>query len=818
MRKSSYRGNQKDLITKSDILNAVIGFFLILSLISTISLFSDSLINNGNNSSNSNNGSGNGEGSNTNLITFTIGSTTLQAESGMTWGEWVNSSYNPGDFGLNDDFICLGNNFEYAVFNSNGNAVLKNEVILRSQIYHTYFTPASNPVDYYLVGFINGADYGCAGDYATIGDYKFVNGKLVVTFDAEDNYVFVKTGDNAKWYRASAYSTDTTVTLVDSITGANEKLYVPGGVELTFTLVVNDDDTVILSYTVAAASDPDTGGDEEDDLSNLFVFSVGQTLFVAENGMTWNEWINSTYNSSSLHLRGDNVFADGESNYAVCNPNGNPVLKDEVILHDTIYHTSLINVSKPGDYYLVGFINGADYGCAGDYANLGDYKFVNGKLVVTFEADDNYVFVKTGDNTKWYMAPAYSTDTIVTLANSITGTSEKLYVPGGVEVTFTLVVNNDDTVTLSYTHASLSDPDIGGDGDSSNIIAFSIGDSILQAEKDMTWLDWLVTSYNTTNFIIERNYISYFDSEVRQIKFLFNPSGNVVSVFDTIIENAVYTFLDQSNVDLSSPGGGSNAKIYSSFKVGSGTLIAEEGMTWIEWLSDSRYNISGFVTDGDYVFASDRFELYLSDDHEMAISVREKVIHDGVYQFLMDPYFAPDVINPYLFTFTIGNHTFYAVNGMSWVQWIDSGYNPGPYELLDDNICFGTPDGGLLYTSGGNIVLKDDLIGDGDTYRFIIPDNSDPTPDPDIGGDGEGDSSNLITFTVVGYEFNAENGMTWGEWFESNYYSGNLTSSGDFIILGTVEYMVFTSSGKIVKIFDVIVDGESYRVIKFSYS
>ena len=670
MRKSSYRGNQKDLITKSDILNAVIGFFLILSLISTISLFSDSLINNGNNSSNSNNGSGNGEGSNTNLITFTIGSTILQAESGMTWGEWVNSSYNPGDFGLNDDFICLGSHFEYAVFNSNGSAILKNEVILRSQIYHIYFTPASNPVDYYLVGFINGADYGCAGDYATIGDYKFVNGKLVVTFEAEDNYVFVKTGDNAKWYRASAYSTDTTVTLVDSITGANEKLYVPGGVELTFTLVVNDDDTVILSYTVSATSDPDTGGDEEDDLSNLFVFSVGQTLFVAENGMTWNEWINSTYNSSSLHLRGDNVFADGESNYAVCNPNGNPVLKDEVILHDTIYHTSLINVSKPGDYYLVGFINGADYGCAGDYANLGDYKFVNGKLVVTFEADDNYVFVKTGDNNKWYMAPAYSTDTIVTLANSITGTSEKLYVPGGVEVTFTLVVNNDDTVTLSYTFASSSDPDIGGDGeddyldlitftigsakyyaengmtwgewidsdydsgpytlsgdyisyytlprafvytsdgnvvlkddfivngavysiiignpdldsggdvegDSSNIITFSIGDSILQAERDMTWLDWLVTSYNFTDLFIERNYLA--KNNFTRLEFLCDSSENLVSVFDTISADGLYSLVDRSNLNVDNPAVGPNGKYYISFKVGSGTLIAEMGMSW----------------------------------------------------------------------------------------------------------------------------------------------------------------------------------------------------------------------------------------------
>ena len=102
------------------------------------------------------------------------------------------------------------------------------------------------------------------------------------------------------------------------------------------------------------------------------------------------------------------------------------------------------------EYYLVGYINGADYGCADDYATIGDYKFVDGKLTVMFDSADNYVFVKTGDNNNWYMAASYCTDITVVLANTETGTAEKLYVPGGVSVTFTLVVNEDDTLTLSY--------------------------------------------------------------------------------------------------------------------------------------------------------------------------------------------------------------------------------------------------------------------------------------------------------------------------------------------------------------------------------
>lgn len=101
------------------------------------------------------------------------------------------------------------------------------------------------------------------------------------------------------------------------------------------------------------------------------------------------------------------------------------------------------------DYYLIGWINGADYGDKEDFANLGDYKFVDGTLVATFTAD-SYVAIKNGDMTKWYFAEAYAGASPVTLeAGKDFG--EKLFVPGGVEVTFTLVENADGSLTLSYT-------------------------------------------------------------------------------------------------------------------------------------------------------------------------------------------------------------------------------------------------------------------------------------------------------------------------------------------------------------------------------
>ena len=110
------------------------------------------------------------------------------------------------------------------------------------------------------------------------------------------------------------------------------------------------------------------------------------------------------------------------------------------------------------DYYLIGYINGANYGCESDWENLGEYKFVNGKLTATFTAD-TYVFVKTGDNQNWYMTDGWLGAEVnsAVLGTNYGEKSNKLHVPAGVEVTFTLVDNGDGTLTLSFVTAGGTD-------------------------------------------------------------------------------------------------------------------------------------------------------------------------------------------------------------------------------------------------------------------------------------------------------------------------------------------------------------------------
>ena len=109
-------------------------------------------------------------------------------------------------------------------------------------------------VDFYLFGYINGANYACEEDAENMGEYKFVNGALTATF-TEDSYVAVKTTGNANWYMTKGFlgTTETAATLYNTTALGEEanKLFVPGKMEVTFALTPGKDaDTYILSYTV----------------------------------------------------------------------------------------------------------------------------------------------------------------------------------------------------------------------------------------------------------------------------------------------------------------------------------------------------------------------------------------------------------------------------------------------------------------------------------------------------------------------------------------------------------------------------------------
>ena len=314
-------------------------------------------------------------------------------------------------------------------------------------------TPAGSPNDYYLVGYINGANYGCEEDYQNLGSYKFVDGKLTATF-AQESYVFVKNGDNSKWLLADSYCTDTTCTFSE---GKDEKMFVPGGVELTFALTQNANGSVTVSYTTGGS-----GGDVGETKTQTIYYDNSGTKWSKVNVYTWDvnntnytgQWPGSamTLVSGSIYSfevptgAASIIFNDGtnQSKDLTIPTNGNNLYNSSTntwsVYTAPCSHSYTSKVTAPtctaggyttytcskcgdsytdnntaaaghkfsngtcsvcgaadpdytnpdvpaGDYYLVGYINGADYGCEGDWENLGDYHFVNGKLTATFESD-----------------------------------------------------------------------------------------------------------------------------------------------------------------------------------------------------------------------------------------------------------------------------------------------------------------------------------------------------------------------------------------------------------------------------------------------
>ena len=287
--------------------------------------------------------------------------------------------------------------------------------------------PSYNPYNYYLFGWINDANYGCEEDYANLGEYKFVNGKLTATFDSYSYIGIKEVNPNAKfgaevigWYMTEEYTEATTATFKKSTTGASEKMFVPGGVPVTFTLVNNEDGSLTLSYVTGSVS-----------CSHSYTGKVTTAVGCSNDGvMTYTcSKCGSSYNESIPATGHD--FVNGKCTFC-------GTLDEPTTLKET--------------YYLVGWINGADHGCESDWENMGNYKFVNGQLTAKF-TEDSYVFVKTENNGKWLLADAYTETPICTFRE---GASEKLFVPGNVQLLFNITENADGSVVVSYSESSVS--------------------------------------------------------------------------------------------------------------------------------------------------------------------------------------------------------------------------------------------------------------------------------------------------------------------------------------------------------------------------
>lgn len=69
------------------------------------------------------------------VISFSIAGVSYQGEEGMTWGEWVASDYNTGNFTVNITYITYNNLAHYFVASTSSNPVYPSDEIIANANY-----------------------------------------------------------------------------------------------------------------------------------------------------------------------------------------------------------------------------------------------------------------------------------------------------------------------------------------------------------------------------------------------------------------------------------------------------------------------------------------------------------------------------------------------------------------------------------------------------------------------------------------------------------------------------------------------------------
>ena len=168
--------------------------------------------------------------------------------------------------------------------------------------------------------------------------------------------------------------------------------------------------------------------------------------------------------------------------------------------------------------------------------------------------------------------------------------------------------------------------------------------------------------------------------------------------------------------------------------------------------------------------------------------------------------------------------TFQAKDGMTWAQFIISDYNQGTFQT----------------TAGGDIIWADtdisvnakpeDIIIADYAYTSNLPSLTAPTIELsettlniydeeglatsyDILVDGEVKATvskvSLISFTIDGTSYQAEEGMTWGEWVESEYNTDGYLDQNGFIGKNAT-YLVCLENGGAVTTLSLIEANYNY--------
>ncbi len=327
--------------------------------------------------------------------------------------------------------------------------------------------------DWYLYGYINGTYYDETS--AVVEAFRLLptgeaNSFGVTLNITQASYVAVKNASSTKWYVTDGWQDSNSVTLYDSTKLGEDTnmLSLPVSSKVIVTMQINNDATMTLSYTAQTSGVCEHPSHDQNGYCTVCHYTVEHSYVSGKCSVCGKtqSGASCSHNYVGEVTKEVGCLTDGQMTYT-CSKCGDSYT-------ETIYYTGhsynygiciKCGATDPyytpttTSYYLFGWINGANYGCEDDWANMGEYEFVNGKLTATFE-QDSYIAVKEGGNANWYMFNEYTSTNSGTLYDTDNGASEKMFVPGGVELTFYLNVNADGSLVLLYTDGDLVIPSL----------------------------------------------------------------------------------------------------------------------------------------------------------------------------------------------------------------------------------------------------------------------------------------------------------------------------------------------------------------------
>lgn len=105
--------------------------------------------------------------------------------------------------------------------------------------------------------------------------------------------------------------------------------------DTTYTLMIDNNSAVVEKYS--DTSTPSTS--EEPKEPTLISFTINNFNYQAEDGMTWADWVNSEYNTSSFMSNGTSILTNSGSSKI------NQVSPEDLIVEDTAY--VLVSTGSP---------------------------------------------------------------------------------------------------------------------------------------------------------------------------------------------------------------------------------------------------------------------------------------------------------------------------------------------------------------------------------------------------------------------------------------------------------------------------------------